>query len=326
MGWFWGSSDDKNASTKKDVWGDLDPTLRDFLAKESPVKYNSSNSPAESQPQAAPTTGSRFSPSTASDNADSIPKIPEKTLYKDGRYADLWKTYKPLAEIEAEGKSDQERMMDVIEGYKYRREEIGRIALENCALEQIALSDCFKAGGWKARATMCRDDNRKFDRCYNMQAKFLKALGYLDTFNRPPEVDERIQMQADTLYHRMLEQEEAIEQAKKDGLPPPAFPPLLAPRPKVAKNTPSTNPDERKTISEISDLRDKFKKPLEKRLEGLSGPERDVEEQNIKAEIAVGTQIADQMKAMEKKAAEERQIRKEQGRETLADKVASIFR
>lgn len=132
-------------------------------------------------------------------------------------------------------------------------------------------------------------------------------------------------MQADTLYHRMLEQEEAIEQAKKDGLPPPAFPPLLAPRPKVAKDT-SGNSDEPKKISEISDLRDKFKKPLEKRLEGLSGPERDVEEQNIKAEIAVGTQIADQMKAMEKKAAEERRIRKEQGRETLADKVASIFR
>ena len=34
-------------------------------------------------------------------------------------------------------------------------------------------------------------------------------------------------MHADTLYHRMLEQEAAIEAAKAEGRPVPAFPPLV---------------------------------------------------------------------------------------------------
>jgi len=168
MGWFWEASDDSGNGKKPDALKGLDPSLQDFLKKESPVKYGSSNPPAAPEERAkAPETAS--APATESD-PNAPPEIPQQSLYKDGRYAHLWKTYKPQAEVEAEGKSDQERMMDVLEGYKYRRQEIGRIALENCAFEQLEVSDCFRKGGWSAKTSMCRNENRKFERCYMMQA------------------------------------------------------------------------------------------------------------------------------------------------------------
>ncbi|KAF4625258.1 hypothetical protein G7Y89_g12911 [Cudoniella acicularis] len=328
MGWFWGASDDKDpkasSSKSQDPLRDLDPTLRDFLAKESPVKYDSSNPPAESQTNAPVASESKFPVAEAGEDRGAA--VPKESLYKDGRYADLWKTYRPQAEIEAEGKSDQEKMLDVLEGYKYRRAEIGKVALENCALEQLQVSDCFTKGGWSAKATMCRAENRKFERCYTMQAKFLKALGYLSTFDRPPEVDERIQMHADKLYHQMLEQESAIEAAKAEGRPIPSFPPLLAPKPKVESKATASQSTEPKMPVEIGDLREKIQGPLRKKLDTLTGEQRDLEEEAIKAEIQAGTQVAERLNVLNKQAEEERKLRREQGRETLGDKIYSIFR
>ena len=96
--------------------------------------------------------------------------VPAESLFPDGRYAHLWKTYQSKSEIENANKSDQEKISDVLEGFKYRKAEIGRAALENCALEQWDVNDCFKNGGWGSRLTMCRDENRKLERCYMMQA------------------------------------------------------------------------------------------------------------------------------------------------------------
>lgn len=164
MSWFWSKSEDKDPSAKKDALRDLDPSLRDFLKKEAPSKYESS-APTPRPPLEEKTVAPSPPPSEPK-----TPAVPSKSLYQDGRYADLWKSYKPLEDVEAEGKSDQEKMMDVLEGYKSRRAEIGRIALENCALEQTEVSDCFRAGKWAAKATMCRAENRRFDRCYMMQS------------------------------------------------------------------------------------------------------------------------------------------------------------
>lgn len=72
--------------------------------------------------------------------------------------------------MDAEGKSDQEKINDVLEGYNQRKANIGRAALENCALEQDAVNECFRSGGVKARLTMCRAENRQLDRCYVVQA------------------------------------------------------------------------------------------------------------------------------------------------------------
>jgi hypothetical protein len=338
MGWFWGASDSNNGEKSQDPLRGLDPSLRDFLAKESPVKYSSSNPPA------APETAPAHTPSAASKSAvpehpsstPTEPKLPQESLFKDGRYAHLWKTYQPQAEAEAEGKSDQEKINDVLEGYKYRKAEIGRAALENCALEQWQVNECFRDGGWASRLTMCRAENRELERCYLMQSvrfwfidavdaclirlqKFLKALGYLSTFDRPPELDEKIQMHADTLYHRMLEQEKATEAAKAEGRPVPKFPPLLS-----SKSKNSVNPVDGGRL-QASDLKPKVQEGFKKRLEGLTAEEREVEERAIKAEIQAGVQVAEQLGSIYEKQAEERRIRKEQGKETIGDKITSIL-
>lgn len=172
MGWFWGSSDNDDDKKSQDPLRNLDPSLREFLAKESPIKYSSTNPPSTEQAPSstAPEAPSQSKYSNAVLAADKPQERQVPTQFPDGRYADLWKNYRPLAEIEADGKSDQEKINDVLDGFNHRRQEIGKAALENCALEQWDVNECFQNGGWKSRMTMCRKENRKFERCYMMQA------------------------------------------------------------------------------------------------------------------------------------------------------------
>jgi len=142
-------------------------------------------------------------------------------------------------------------------------------------------------------------------------------LGYLSTYDRPPEVDEKIQMHADTLYHRMLDQEAAIEAAEAEGRPIPAFPPLV-----TAPIAPTSETDH----IEPSYLPPAVQKQLKKRLEGLSEEEREIEEKAIKAEIQAGEQVAGHLGDLYQKQEEEKRTRKEQGRETIGDKISSIFK
>lgn len=58
----------------------------------------------------------------------------------------------------------------MIDAYKFRRTEINRAALENCAMEQWDVQECFENGGISARMTLCRTENKRFNRCYEMQA------------------------------------------------------------------------------------------------------------------------------------------------------------
>lgn len=64
----------------------------------------------------------------------------------------------------------------VIDQFKKRKEVLNRVALENCAEEQLDLSMCFKSGTVKERATMCGAKNSKFSRCYTMQIVCLFSL------------------------------------------------------------------------------------------------------------------------------------------------------
>jgi hypothetical protein len=158
----------------------------------------------------------------------------------------------------------------------------------------------------------------------DISQKFLKALGYLSTFDRPPEVDEQIQMHADTLYHRMLDQEQAIETAKAEGKPIPTFPPLLSAKGKfTASQKPQPTLDDNKV--KASDLPASVQASLKERLEGLNDEERELEERAIKAEIQAGEQVAERLGTIFQKQDEERRVRKEQGKETIGDKVSSIF-
>ena len=131
-------------------------------------------------------------------------------------------------------------------------------------------------------------------------------------------------MHADTLYHRMLAQEKAIEEAKAEGRPVPTFPPLLS-RPKPGEPANEHTPHRKKPI-EISDLRDKVQQPLNKRLDALEGEQRELEEQAIKAEIEAGTQVAERLDVLHKEQDLARQQRKEQGKQTFGDIIISIFR
>jgi hypothetical protein len=162
MGWFdgwFGSS-----SSQSDPMSKLDPKLRDFLQRESPVKYSSKSVAAPSKDQQQTIQGQEKSVTSDSDR----PPIPAESLYQDGRYAHIWKSYRPRAEVEAEMKSDHEKLMDVLEGYKQRKELIGRAAMENCAIQQEEWRNCMTSGSWEDRLQMCRHQLKAFERCYTM--------------------------------------------------------------------------------------------------------------------------------------------------------------
>lgn len=165
-GWFGSQSSGGDPLEK------LDPKLREFLQREAPIKYDHAQSPhqhAPTQDAAIPPPAVAAAPSAAHEPSQQQPAVPPQSLYQDGRYAHLWKNYKPQSVVEAETKSDHEKLMDVLEAYKERKAEIGKAALENCALEQVDWSECMKSGSVTARMTMCRDAVRKFERCYTIQ-------------------------------------------------------------------------------------------------------------------------------------------------------------
>jgi hypothetical protein len=174
MGWWdslWASNTSADDPLRK-----LDPKLREFLEKESPVKYSSGKT--NSRSQTSPTITHHTTDSTSSATRDEAahgneksgePVAPPESQFQDGRYAHLWKTYRPLAEIEAETKTDHEKLMDVLEAYKERKARIGRAALENCALEQVDWRSCMANPSFSQRMTMCRDQVKKFEKCYMTQ-------------------------------------------------------------------------------------------------------------------------------------------------------------
>lgn len=134
-------------------------------------------------------------------------------------------------------------------------------------------------------------------------------------------------MHADSLYHRMLDQEKAIEEAKAEGRPTPSFPPLLSSRSKgtsPTNTTPNTTSDNNHV--QPSDLPPKVQEALKARLEGLSEDQRILEERAIKAEIQAGEQVAGHLTTIFETQEAERKKRKDEGKETIADKVTSIFR
>lgn len=170
MGWLdsiWGRRSD-------DPLQDFDPKVREFLKKESPVKFDKKPTQddqlAQQQPAAATTPAAGAAAAAARQEQPAPNAVPKESLYQDGRYAHLWKTYRPLAEVESETKSDHEKLHDVLDAFKSRKAEIGAAALENCAAEQLDWNNCMKSGSLKARMTMCRDEVRKFEKCYNMQS------------------------------------------------------------------------------------------------------------------------------------------------------------
>lgn len=166
MGW-WPSIFGGNQA---DPVNKLDPKLREFLEKESPVKYSigQHSKPAERTPPAAAATSTAKQPESTQKPEEET--LPAESLYQDGRYAHLWKGYKSQAQIEAETATDHDKLMNVLEGYQERKAAIARVAMENCAEWQEEWINCMKHGQWKDQLQMCRHQVRRFEQCYTMQS------------------------------------------------------------------------------------------------------------------------------------------------------------
>ncbi|KAJ5386796.1 hypothetical protein N7509_009337 [Penicillium cosmopolitanum] len=224
MGWFWGNN-------KDDPVNKLDPGLREYLEQETPSKYEPA--PNLKQPTPPPTQTQTQTPTQTSEQSEQTEdKLPAASLYQDGRYAHLWKTYKPLAGAEEDAAAGGASR--VIEKFKERGDTVQRAAMENCALEHEALTLCFQTGNWRkqieSRLTNCAAENGTFSRCFVTQSKFLQALGYASSFQQDAEKEERIQMHADKLYHQMLNYEKRVEEAKAAGQEPPPLMSLFDPK------------------------------------------------------------------------------------------------
>ncbi|KAG6025021.1 hypothetical protein E4U41_001633 [Claviceps citrina] len=308
MGWFpsiFGS--DRPSS---DPLGKLDPKLREFLEKESPVKYTPNQ--AQTSPTPAPQSQAQGPPEESERKKEDAAAVPSASLYQDGRYAHLWKNYRPLREVESEAATDHDKLMDVLEGFKERKAAIGRAALENCALQQEEWVDCMKNGSWEDQLQMCRHQVRRFERCYTMQSRFLRALGYGSVTGRAPHVEDDIQMHADRLYQRMMDHEAAVERAKQQGAPLPVFDPAL-PSTTTARTTASVAPT------------DELEKQWREKLDKLPAEERVVEEAALRADLQAKSAVAQSVKQIWAHQREERDARKVDGQGTFVDGLVGLF-
>ena len=334
MGLLWGSGNSSNGQDQ------LDPSLRDFLKKEAPTGPKPSLPPApKEKPTESPTqTQSQSQPQTQTDAQK--PVVPPQSQFQDGRYADLWKNYTPQNIIDDRGKSEQDRLRDLVDAYNDRKASIGRVAMENCALEYMEQFECFRnPKSWWSAGTMCIAESRKFNRCYDIQSKFLKALGYMTMDERSPEEDERIQMHADKLYQRMIQQEEEMEKAKAEGRPVPKFESILSKRNVVdAVGGASSTPRKAVPVAEIgkssttlddtevwSQIKPDVRKEYEKKLQSLTPEEREIERMAIVGEIRAQTGVSKQLEQtfIEERVA--RMKRKEAGQATFGDTIKTLW-
>jgi hypothetical protein len=339
MGWLWGSNDTANG-TKEDLYSKLDPALRDFLEKESPLKYKDTQ-PAQQRPDTTTEPDYRAQigldkPGLTQENQNALPRenkpdVPPESLYQDGRYAHLWKTYRPESEISTASKSDQDRMRDVFDAYSERKAAIGRAAIENCVMEQLAEKECFMHGSWSQRMNMCRDENRAFLRCYEMQSRFMKALGYLSQ-PRSADEEERIQMHADKLYGQMLEREAAAELAKTQGTEAPKLAPLIQEEATTkALGADSAWSRVRKQAAEqnvstaLSSYSPEKQEVIRNRIKDMNPQEKELELQLIAAESRAQLEYADQIKGAMEQDKIERAERRARGKETAGDQLKRLW-
>ena len=173
--------------------------------------------------------------------------------------------------------------------------------------------------------------------------RFLKALGYLSTYSRPESVDEAIQMHADTLYHRMLAREAAVEEAKAAGLPEPKFAPILSSASKPATATPVPNDDNSNAASlpapaavVVSSSKDDLpllmpetqtllspasQASLKERLKSMTPTERELEERAVIMEAKTARETGKQVTDI----IGQRKKRREDGTATAGDTISGWF-
>ena len=147
-------------------------------------------------------------------------------------------------------------------------------------------------------------------------------------------------MHADTLYHRMLDQEKAIEAAKEAGQPIPSFPPILSqsrsPTTPPPFSSPSPVPDgtttEEKQQSQAEKvaerefrLTEEARKALRKRTKDQPQIVKELEEQAMRAEAESDVGVAKRVSELTKARDEARRKRREDGEATVGDTVSGWF-
>lgn len=324
MGWLWGSSSNANSNDG------LDPSLRDFLKKEAPTGPKPTLPSAPRQKPVAEESQQHQTDTHAQQTSEAAQvRVPPQSQFQDGRYAHLWKDYVPQDVLNDRGKSEQDRLRDLVDAYNDRKSSVGRIAMENCALEYLAQFECFRhPSTWWSAGTMCNAESRRFNRCYDMQSKFLKALGYMTMDARTPEEDERIQMHADKLYQRMLQQEAEMEKAKEEGRPIPKFESVLSHR-SVAEAMSNMSSSAVPIAAESADyenevwsrIKPSSRAEYEKKLAELPAEDQEIEKMALLGELKAQSGVA---KRVEETFVEERiarMKRKEAGQATLGDTI-----
>ncbi|KAF9735511.1 hypothetical protein PMIN06_000495 [Paraphaeosphaeria minitans] len=321
MGWLWGSSDNSNGKSS------LDPSLQDFLKKEAPTGPKPS---LPSKPAVKPKEAEQPAPQHVPEG----PFVPPQSQFQDGRYANLWKGYVPQNDLEARTKTEQDKLRDIVDGFNDRKAEIGRIALENCALEYMEQFECFRAPKtyWQT-ATLCTAESKKFNRCYDMQSKFLKALGYLTIDVRSPEDSERIQMHADRLYQQMMEQEAAIEKAKEEGREPPQYESVLSKQniARAMSGQPSSaaSVTDKPQADQTQDLWNLVKPDSRAKYEALlakmNPAEQDIEKAALLGELQANIGRAKQVQDTFIEERINRMKRREAGQSTIGDNIKRLW-
>ncbi|KAK7518927.1 uncharacterized protein IWZ02DRAFT_375385 [Phyllosticta citriasiana] len=312
MGWFSGSSGDP--------FKDLDPQLKDFLDKE--VSHFRAGPPEVAKP---PPKAPEPTPQTTTES-----KVPRESLYQDGRYAHLWKNYRPMSEVDAGFATEREQMSEMSATLKDQVSAAKKAAMENCSVEDMAISECYRSGTYMDRMMMCRKENKAFNRCWTMQTQFLKALGYLGVAGRDPEMEEKVQMHADRLYQQMLEQERLIKEAKAKGEQPPEFDSLLGQNNVSATREAAYSKARALNAEAQSQHASIMKKKMEEQQEEKEAQRKRIEEQRlefraIKAEIAQRQEIASNSIALIEKQKANMAARREAGQETFGDRVKRLW-
>lgn len=336
MGWFpW---------SKDDPLSEIDPSLRRFIEQQNKSRSSQAPPPApylQPQPSSQDATESQTSwrsylglsteksdyvaqrhasPSRTAQSPTEDTAVPAESLYQDGRYAHLWKNYRPNAAIEEAGKSDQEKLSDVVAGYRDRQAQVKRAALENCANEQMAVHSCFRTGTLSQRMTMCSSENRELQRCILSQTRFLKALGYMGLQQRGGDELDAIQMHADGLWQKQKSQERAVEEAREKGAPLPEFARIDAPSDEPAGSA-SGSVFKKGPIPFESLPQDVQKRLAEKRFKDLEGFELEMAKREVESEIATQSQLVQSLESRYKQEHEDRMTRREEGRERWSDKI-----
>lgn len=251
------------------------------------------------------------------------------SLYPDGRYAHLWRTYQSPSSLFTSDPTTQARddVSAAIATFRARKSDVGAAALGNCIMERLAEDECFSSGTLMRKLGGCRPESRAFSRCFELQARLLRGLGYMS--HQPglqgDEVRERMRMRADEIWTEVRRREGEVERAKQEGMVEPVFPPLRhLGREWIKKTEEQKEVEARRWDRETEEavlgrFNEAMQAALRERIKGLPAHERELE---VKLELAeaeshleYGKLVADYYRV----EAEERRARKAQGQSTLGD-------